>query len=79
MMNRHTKQLIIWAIAAMVGATAGFIYWYHVGCNSGTCSITSSPINSAVYGGVMAILLVNVFDKQKEKPVITKNDQQDDA
>ncbi len=79
-MNTYMKQLIIWAIAATVGAAAGFVYWYCVGCNSGSCAITSSPINSSIYGGVMAILLVNVFDKQKEKPASAKNvDQQSDS
>ncbi|GCC51555.1 hypothetical protein SanaruYs_17800 [Chryseotalea sanaruensis] len=68
MMNSNTKQFVIWGIAAVVGATAGFIYWYFIGCNSGSCAITSSPVNSSIYGGIMAILLVNVFDKQKTKP-----------
>jgi hypothetical protein len=68
MMNSNTKQFIIWGIAAVVGATAGFVYWYFIGCNSGSCAITSSPVNSSIYGGIMAILLVNVFDKQKTKP-----------
>lgn len=74
------KQLIIWTIAATVGATAGFVYWYYVGCNSGTCAITSSPINSSVYGGVMGILLVNVLDKQKVKATSEKSiNQQSDT
>lgn len=68
MMNSNTKLFVIWGIAAVVGATAGFVYWYFIGCNSGSCAITSSPVNSSIYGGIMAILLVNVFDKQKTKP-----------
>jgi hypothetical protein len=80
MMNTYRKQLIIWAIAATVGATAGFVYWYYVGCNSGTCAITSSPINSTVYGGVMGILLVNVLDRQKVKATSEKSiNQQSDT
>lgn len=75
MMNTYTKQLIIWAIAATAGATTGFVYWYYVGCHSGTCAITSSPINSSVYGGIMGILLVNMFDKQKTKPAGEKSNE----
>ncbi len=67
-MNFNIKQFVIWAIAASIGSIAGFVYWYYIGCNSGSCAITSSPVNSSIYGGVMAILLVNVFDKQKTKP-----------
>lgn len=66
-MNSNTKQFVVWAIAAVIGATGGFVYWYYIGCNSGSCAITSSPVNSSIYGGIMAILLVNVFDKQKTK------------
>jgi hypothetical protein len=43
------------------GAAAGFLYWYYVGCNSGSCAITSSPVNSAIYGAVMGGLLLNMF------------------
>ncbi|MEO6305461.1 MAG: DUF6132 family protein, partial [Bacteroidia bacterium] len=32
-------------IGAAVGSIAGWCYWYFVGCASGTCAITSSPVN----------------------------------
>ncbi len=48
-----------WIIGIVVGGMLGFSYWYFIGCNTGTCAITSSPINSTVYGGLMGILLVN--------------------
>jgi hypothetical protein len=53
-----------WPIAIMLGAIAGFTYWYYVGCNSGTCAITSSPINSSIYGAVMGGLVLNMFRKE---------------
>ena len=34
-----------------------------IGCLSGTCAITSKPINSTLYGGLMGGLLVNIFIK----------------
>lgn len=62
------KQLK-WIIGIIVGATVGFGYWYFIGCDTGTCAITSSPINSTIYGGLMGILLVNSFSGgRKEKP-----------
>lgn len=54
-----------WIIAMVVGASAGFAYWYFIGCTSGSCAITSSPINSSIYGGLMGVLTVNLFNKEK--------------
>jgi hypothetical protein len=56
-----------WIIGLLLGAVAGLGYWYFVGCNTGTCAITSSPINSTLYGGLMGILLVNTFSKPKKE------------
>jgi hypothetical protein len=50
-----------WIAGISAGAIAGFGYWYFIGCNSGSCPITSSPLNSSVYGGIMGGLLVNTF------------------
>jgi hypothetical protein len=54
-----------WMIAISVGALSGFVYWYFVGCNSGSCAITSSPVNSSIYGGIMGALLLNTFSNRK--------------
>jgi hypothetical protein len=51
-------------IGIILGATAGFLYWNFVGCTSGTCMITSKPINSTLYGGLMGYLLFNIFKKE---------------
>ena len=39
----------------IVGAIGGFLYYHFVGCNSGTCAITSKPLNSTLYGAMMGI------------------------
>lgn len=53
-------------IGILMGAIAGFAYYYFVGCASGTCSITSSPINSTLYGALLGGLLFNMFQKDKK-------------
>ncbi len=54
-------------IAGLVaGAIAGWCYWYYVGCASGTCMITSKPLNSSLYGAVMGVLLLSIFKKDKK-------------
>ncbi len=52
------KSIWKWIIVAVVGGTGGFLYWFFIGCNNG-CAITSSPVNSTLYGAVMAALLFN--------------------
>lgn len=54
-------KIATWILVILAGATAGFAYWFFVGCNSGSCAITSSPVNSSIYGGIMAGLLLNTF------------------
>ena len=53
-------------LGIIVGSIAGYLYYYFVGCASGTCRITSSPINSTLYGALMVFLLFSMF-KPKEK------------
>ena len=50
-------------IGALIGALAGFLYYKFIGCASGTCMITSKPINSTLYGALMGYLLLNIFKK----------------
>jgi hypothetical protein len=52
-------------IGITLGALAGFLYWKFVGCSSGTCMITSRPINSTLYGALMGFLVAGIFTKPK--------------
>ena len=62
------------SIAGIVlGAGAGYLYYYFVGCASGTCAITSSPLNSTLYGAVMGALLANSFQKEDSKTTTNEN------
>jgi len=47
----------------IVGAFGGYLYYHFVGCASGTCAITSKPLNSTLYGAMMGGLLLNIFKK----------------
>lgn len=55
----------LWGGGMIIGAIAGYAYWNYVGCLSGTCSITSSPVNSTLYGGLMGVLTANLFTHSK--------------
>jgi len=58
------KQVFLGMIA---GAIVGYLYFYFVGCESGSCSITSKPLNSSIYGSLIGGLFVNVFQKESQK------------
>jgi hypothetical protein len=60
-------KIIKWSIGITLGAVAGFLYWFYIGCNSGTCAITSSPVNSTLYGGLMGGLVLNMFERNKKQ------------
>lgn len=61
------KALIITGIGIVVGTIAGYLYYFYVGCASGTCAITSKPLNSTLYGALMGGLIFNMFIKSPEK------------
>ncbi len=54
-------------VFSVIGAILGYIYYAKVGCISGTCAITSSPINSTIYGAILAYLVVGIFKQKKSK------------
>jgi hypothetical protein len=56
------KTIILIAAGAILGAIGGYLYYYYVGCVSGTCAITSRPVNSTLYGAMMGGLLFNLFN-----------------
>lgn len=61
------RKNILTISGVLIGAVAGFIYWQQIGCASGTCAITSSPVNSTVYGALMGGLFLNIFQKEKRE------------
>lgn len=61
------KALLITGIGIAIGALAGYAYYFYVGCASGSCAITSKPLNSTLYGAIMGGLFFNIFVKDTEK------------
>ena len=53
-MTRTKMKLLLFVLG---GAVAGYLYYRVVGCRSGACPITSSPIISTLYGAAMGFLL----------------------
>lgn len=66
-MKKWVSNNRLYIIGALLGAVAGFAYWQQVGCASGTCMITSKPLNSTAYGALMGALLLGIFKKDEKK------------
>lgn len=62
LLRRYKGLLIGFAL----GALAGYAYYYFVGCASGSCPISSNPLISTVYVGVMGALLGAGSAKKKK-------------
>lgn len=66
-MKVFIKKHLLKIIGVIVGMTGGFLYYYFIGCSSGTCPITSNPYISVIYGGVLGYLLFDLFKKKEVK------------
>jgi len=51
-------------IGMAAGAIGGYLYYYFIGCEE-SCTITSNPVNSSLYGALMGGLLFNILKKEK--------------
>lgn len=60
------KHFLIF-IGIVIGGLGGFLYYYFIGCSSGTCAITSKPVNSTIYGMVLGGLLSDFLRGLKKK------------
>lgn len=61
-MQKHRRELI----GAIVGAVAGGLYYYFVGCKNGSCIIASNPFISIPYGAVLGYLFAGIFSKKEQ-------------
>lgn len=64
-MKTWIKHNYLYLLGAFLGAIAGYLYWQEIGCLSGTCPITSKPLNSTLYGMVMGTLFFGLFKKEQ--------------
>ena len=66
-MKKRIIKNKLYFIGASTGVLAGFFYWKYVGCSTGTCSITSSPVNSSIYFAVFGAVLFGIFKKNTKE------------
>ncbi len=75
-MKKWFKNNKLYLIGAAIGAIAGYLYWQQIGCASGTCMITSKPVNSTIYGALMGALLFGMFKKESKKQTLKEEEEE---
>jgi tetrahydromethanopterin S-methyltransferase subunit D len=48
-------------LGGLLGGIAGYFYWKEIGCVTGTCPITSKPMNSIIYFSVLAYFVTGTI------------------
>ena len=61
------KEHALTITGVVIGAVGGYLSWHYIGCLSGTCPITSSPIMSTIWGAIIGGLLLSMFKKDKKE------------
>jgi hypothetical protein len=73
-MNKYMKMIGF----ALIGAIGGYAYYYFIGCNGGTCPITSNWYVTTLYGSMMGLVLGFPTNSKKPKNKIKGDDRNDD-
>ena len=62
-LKQYLKSWKFWRLflGTFAGGTAGFFYYYFVGCSSGTCAITSHSYSAIIFGGIMGYLITSIL------------------
>ena len=50
-------------VGTLVGAAAGYAYYYYIGCITGTCPIQTNPWLSTLFGGLIGFLIFSEVSK----------------
>jgi hypothetical protein len=50
----------------LIGAAGGYLYYHFIGCQSGTCSITSNPWLTVLWGVAIGYLISDLFYKKED-------------
>lgn len=71
-MRKYWKLILF----TVLGAIAGYAYYYFIGCQSGTCPITSNWHVSTLYGAGMGFIAGFPSKKKKSDKNNTENNAQ---
>jgi len=61
--KRIIKRNSLTLIGILAGAVGGFLFWYYIGCQTGSCPITSSPVATTIWGAILGAVVFNAFQE----------------
>jgi hypothetical protein len=62
---RSRQYLLAVGLFTFAGVVGGYAYYALVGCKTGGCAITSSPVMSVIWGGLLGYLVPDYFFKKE--------------
>ncbi len=62
---QRNQYMFVIGLFTLIGVVGGYAYYSLVGCKTGGCTITSSPVMSIIWGGMVGYLVPDMFIKQK--------------
>lgn len=65
-MKEKLRRRVRTGLFALGGIIGGLVYYYFFGCTTG-CAITSSPLMTALYMGVIGCLLGEITRVEREE------------
>jgi len=78
-MKRFIKKYGLYLLFALIGAIGGYLYWYYIGCKSGSCPITSVWYTTSLYGAVLGYLTGDITLGIIKKPRKGKSNDNEKA
>ena len=71
-LSKRNNLLLLTGV--ITGTAGGFMYYYFIGCRTGSCPITSSPWLTMLWGATAGYLVFDMFRK-KETSIIRDEDK----
>ena len=68
----NKKDLIKMIAGVLIGATGGYLYYYFIGCRTGSCPITSNPYFSILFGSIIGLIITMPDSKNSKKDMNKK-------
>ena len=61
-----SMRVVLLTVGILIGSVAGLLYWKFIGCESGSCPISSSPYIITLYDAILRGLLFSIFRIEKK-------------
>lgn len=77
-MKEFIRKHKIGLLLIVPGVIGGYLYWYYIGCLSGTCPLKSNWYYTVLFGGLIGYFIGDIIDDYIKKKNISKDEIQRD-